>query len=236
MPTNAAYHLGATSKPMPMVYVDPERAVTDEQLAAVAEGTGLNGAFIADVLSDALMHERCGFHLYRSVAGRTNNPILKRRYQELGDETLTHVTVLEELIAAVGGDPGYVSPAARGTEKLDMGALEGSFMLSGSVDLMTQELMMLNAVVLAEAIDHANWETMAALGAACPDGPVKDAMVRAVEQVLPQEEEHVTWARDMRQRMILLQAQSKAMTRVGATMETMVARISSMFDDAPVPG
>lgn len=235
MPTNAAFHLGATSKPMPMVYVDPRRAVTAEQLASVADGTGLNGPFVADVLSDALMHERCGFHLYRSVAERTNNPILRRRYEEFGEETLTHVTVLEELITALGGDPGYVSPSARATEKLDMGALEGSFLLSGSVDLMTQELVMLNAVLLAEAIDHSNWETMAALGEACPEGPAKEAMVRAVGQVLPQEEEHITWARDMRQRMILLQARSKAMAMVGATAETVMAKISSMLDDAPVP-
>lgn len=236
MPTNAAFHLGATSKPMPMVDVDPRRAVTDEQLAAIAGDSGLNGPFLADVLSDALMHERCGFHLYRSVAGRTNNPMLKRRYEEFGEETLTHITVLEELITTLGGDPGYVSPSARATEKLDLGALEGSFMLSGSVDLMTQELVMLNAVVLAETIDHSNWATMAALGEACPDGPVKDAMVRAVEQVLPQEEEHVGWAKDMRQRMILLQAQSKAMQTVGLTAEKLMAKISSLFDDAPVPG
>lgn len=55
-------------------------------------------------------------------------------------------------------------------------------------------------------------------------------------QVLPQEEEHVTWARDMRQRMILLQAQSKAMSLVGAAAETVMAKISAMLDDAPVPG
>lgn len=236
MPTNAAHHLGATSKPMPQVYVDPTRAVTDEELVAMADGAGLNGPFVADVLSDALMHERCGFHLYRSVAGRTHNPVLKAKYEQYGDETLTHITVLEDLIATLGGDPGYVSPAARGTEKYDTGTLEGSFLLSGSVDLMTQELMMLNAVVLAETIDHANWETLAALGEACPDGPVKDAVVRAVEQVLPQEAEHHGWAVETRQTMILVQARSKALQTVGVAMETAVAKIASLFDDAPVPG
>lgn len=229
MPTNAAYHLGATSKPMPMVDIDPSRSVTDEQLAALSPDGKMNGPFIADVLSDALMHERCGFHLYRSVAGRTNNPVLRSRYEHFGEETLTHITVLEELVAELGGDPGYVSPAARATEKMDIGTLEASFMLAGSVDLMTQELVMLNAVLVAEAVDHANWTTMAAMAEAMPDGPARVAVQAAVEQVLPQEEEHIGWARDMRQKMILAQASNSTMAKVGAKAEEMVERIRGLF-------
>jgi ferritin-like metal-binding protein YciE len=208
MPTNAAYHLGGKAKPAPMVAVDPERLMLDEDLAAIGGEAGLNGPFVADMLSDMLMHERCGFHLYRSVAGRSNNPMLKRRYEEFGAQTEVHIEVLEELITNLGGDPGYTSPISRATEKLNFGALEGSFMLSGSVDLMDQEMVMLNAVVLAETIDSANWETLAALAEALADGEVKTALAAAVERVLPQEQEHIDWPRQMRQQMMLLQAQS----------------------------
>lgn len=235
MPTNAAHHLGGTAKPAPMVAIDPERLVLDEDLAAMAEGTGLNGPFVADMLSDMLMHERCGYHLYRSVAGRSNNPMLKARYEEYGAETETHIAILEELITELGGDPGYTSPMARSTEKHDFGALEGSFILSGSVDLMDQEMVMLNAVVLAETIDSANWETLGALAESLADGAVKDAMTRAVEQVLPQEAEHIGWARQMRQQMMMLQARSKAMQTVGLSATGLMDKIHSLFDDAPVP-
>lgn len=235
MPTNAAHHLGGTSKPAPMTAVDPERLVLAEDLATVAEGSGLDGAFLADVLSDMLMHERCGFHLYRSVAGRSNNPVLKRKYAELGTQTEEHIAVLERLISGLGGDPGYVSPISRVTEKLDLGVLEGSFMLSGSIDLMDQEMAMLDAVVLAETIDSANWETLAALGEVLPDGPAKEAMTRAVEQVLPQEEEHLDWPRQVRMQMVLLRARGTAAQTIGLSATALMDRIHSLFDDAPVP-
>jgi hypothetical protein len=108
----------------------------DEDEAFLAN-TGLNGPFVADLLSDMLAHERCGAQLYRSVADRTNNPILKQRYKHFGNETVEHVENLEGLIAGLGGDPGYISPAARVTEKAGIGLLESTFLLAGSVDLMS---------------------------------------------------------------------------------------------------
>jgi hypothetical protein len=48
-------------------------------LDALFEGANVNGPFVADLLSAALAHERCGRHLYRSCEGRTNNPMLQRR-------------------------------------------------------------------------------------------------------------------------------------------------------------
>ena len=140
------------------------------------------------------MHERCGVHLYRSAAGRTTNADFRAQYEEFGQQTERHVQILEELIAGAGGDPMYVSPAARLTEKGNAGLLESTFMLNGPIDLDTAELAIVEAVLLAETKDHGNWELMRQLGEVMADGDLKAAMTAAVEEVLAQEEEHYGWA------------------------------------------
>jgi rubrerythrin len=221
---------GARSAPQEMTYVDPARTMPAEEHQSFLAGTDLNGPFVADLLSDMLAHERCGAQLYRSVAERTHNPMLQRKYRSFGDETLDHVGILEDLIDGLGGDPGYVSPAARATEKSGIGLLESTFLLAGSVDLMTQELVMLDAVLLAEAKDHANWSCLSSLADQLPTGDVRAAFEAAVGQVEPQEDEHLGWAQEMRCKMISMQAQSGAMQAMGAKAEELMARIKSLFD------
>jgi ferritin-like metal-binding protein YciE len=199
---------GACSKPEEMTYVDPARTMMPEEDEAFLANTGLNGPFVADLLSDMLAHERCGAQLYRSVSQRTNNAVLRERYEHFGNETVEHVENLEGLIAGLGGDPGYISPAARVTEKAGIGLLESTFLLAGSVDLMTQELVMLDAVLLAEAKDHANWSCLAGMVDDLPDGDVRDTFQAAIDEIEVQEDEHFRWAQDMRCRMISLQARA----------------------------
>jgi ferritin-like metal-binding protein YciE len=221
---------GARSKPEDMTYVDPAHTMRPDEDEAFLANTGLNGPFVADLLSDMLAHERCGAQLYRSVADRTNNPVLRQRYKHFGNETVEHVETLEGVIAGLGGDPGYVSPAARVTEKAGIGLLESTFLLAGSVDLMTQELVMLDAVLLAEAKDHANWSCLAGMVDDLPAGDVRDAFLAAVDEVEVQEDEHLRWAQDMRCRMISLQATSGPTSSMGLKGEEMVARIKGLFD------
>jgi hypothetical protein len=86
---------GATTKASDMVYAPPGRQVTDASLRQDLADVGLNTAFVADLLSAVAAHERAGRQLYRSIAGRTENPVLRRRYTELGHDTERHLAVLE---------------------------------------------------------------------------------------------------------------------------------------------
>jgi hypothetical protein len=229
------YDTGGSTKPAPAVYANPERLRTDVDLQDLGGGA-LNPPFIADFLSAALTHEQCGRHLYRSIAARSANPMLKARYERFGNETEEHIVVLGELVTALGGESGYVSPMARATEKMDHGALEATFVLDGSLDLMTREMAMLDAVVLAETIDRANWLAIEAIGEALPDGPAKDAVTAAAERVRPQEDDHLGWALDKRAQLTHLQATRPLVTGLAATAEQAMDWFKGLFRDDPVPG
>jgi rubrerythrin len=216
---------GATTKASELVYVEPGRQVTDDDLAAMLPTAGVNVPFIADFLSAVLAHERCGRHLYRSVAGRTNNPVLRRAYEEFGEETERHATILEQLVMGLGGNPNYVSPAARAVEGTDSRLLESTYMLGGSLDVMTLEMAMLDAVLLAESADQANWATLARLADTLPDGDARNRLVEAVQQVAPEEDKHLDWARETKAKLVLLQADSRLLTQVGAKAEELVEAV-----------
>jgi hypothetical protein len=220
---------GARAEPAGLTHVDPARLMLPSEKEEFLAGSGLNGPFVADLLSDMTAHERGGAALYRSVGGRTHNPVLKQKYTHFENQTVEHVEVLESLITRLGGDPGYVSPSARATERAGLNLIESTFLLGGSVDLMTQELVMLDAVLLAEAKDHANWSGLSQLVTAFPEGEIRDAVREAVDRVEPEEDEHVGWAQDMRSKLISAQVQSGAMRTVAAKAEEMVARIQGLF-------
>ena len=164
---------------------------------------------ILDKLSEFLMVEECGFHLYQVVAGRTQTPRLKTKYQEFGRETAHHREVLTKLITQLGGDPNYISPSARVAEFKAAKLLESSL----AVDGLSQEEIEasdLENVLLAETKDHADWHVLSQM-AEQASGKMKEALQAAVEEVESQEDEHFTWARETLTEMTLSMAnESKA--------------------------
>jgi rubrerythrin len=202
---------GAVAKANRSVYGEPAQQVTDEMLDQQLVDTGLNGPFLADFLSGALTHERCGRHLYRSCAARSAIPELRGKYEEFGAETERHVEILEQLIVQAGGNPSYVSPTARAVEGSDSKLLESTFALSGAADPLTAEMSMLDAVLLAEAMDQANWQLIASLAEQLPEGEIRDAFEAAVVEVEPQEDEHLGWAQTTKQQLVTSSATGAAM-------------------------
>lgn len=226
MPTFTPTKLtGATAKPNLWLQLEPDQVVTDEQLAAPFEGTGLNGAFVSDLLSAMVTHERCGVHLYRAAATRSNNPILEGKYEEFGDETRRHVEILEELITAAGGNPSYVSPMARAVEAMDAKLVESTYLGTGTIDVMTAESALLDAVFLAETICHSNWRTFKSLAGELPAGDFKVTCEEAIAEVEEQEDEHLEWAQKTKERIVSLQARSDLVANVGEKAEELVARV-----------
>jgi rubrerythrin len=191
------FDTGGRTMPLAMTCVQPERSVTPAQLEAdLFVDSGLNIPFIAGTLSAFLAHERSGAALYRVAAEHSDNPMLVAKYEEFGRETIEHIGIYQQLISDLGGDPHYVSPAARITEQLGAKLLEGPVLLAGSVDLLTLETTFLEAVAIAEHKCRDNWLLLSRLGESLPDGAARAAVRDAVARVQPQEDEHIRWATD----------------------------------------
>lgn len=113
---------------------------------------------------------------------------------------------------------------------MDTKLVESTFAGSGSLDLMTAEMAMLDAVFLAESMDHANWSLLSTLCEQMPEGDLRDRFRAAVDAVEEQEDEHLEWARTTKERLVMLQATSSFAATAAATMEDVTARIASWFD------
>lgn len=180
--------------PTAMTVVAPEQEQPIEALEEVAADAGVEGRALSDLLSAFVTHERDGVHLYRTVAARTSNDEWRKRYEEFGAETAEHVQIYEQLIEMLGGDPAYVSPSARMTTYRATKLLE-SALLSGSVSPDALDLVDLEAVLIAEAKCHENWEFLGELAEMLPEGSTQDAILAAVEEVEDDEDKHLEWAR-----------------------------------------
>ncbi len=208
-PMIVTYETGAKTMPIGMTVAPPESEMTGSQLiGAHLLGTGdreqPGTIMLANLLSAFAAHERCGVHLYRTVSTLTQYPDWRERYEEFKAQTEEHVRILSELITTLRGDPMYVSPLARMTQFTNTKLME-SILLDGSVDGLTRELTMIEAVLLAESKCHANWELLGQIAAQMRDATAARAIREAVEQVEDQEDEHLAWARENWQQMILAQ-------------------------------
>ena len=88
---------------------------------------------------------------------------------------------------------------------------------------------MLDGVLLAETIDHANWTAMDGLAGELPEGDLRDRFRAAVEEVLADEDEHLEWARTTRTKVVELQAKHETMSSIAARGEELADRVRDWF-------
>ena len=138
--------------------------------------------------------------------------------------------MLEEVIAGAGGNPNYVSMLARATEASNAKLLEATYLSSGPLDPIVREMVLLDALFLAESIDHANWEGLGQLCGQLPEGPARDALQQAVDEVLADEVEHLTWARDTRAQVTMLQLTFA--DKAGAAVHDLVGAVRGWFAES----
>ena len=173
--TPVTWTTGTVAKTGPMMTVNPEREIVDEDLAAVGEqdGVGLNGPFVADLIASCATHERCGVSLFKALEAQTNNPAAKHRFQEFGSDTIAAVEAYDTLAESLGVPVHYASPAARMTEAMDTHVL-AAFLQSGGANQLTVELKGIEAVLLASTLCVANAALLQNVAESLPDSDTRD--------------------------------------------------------------
>ncbi len=150
--------------------------------------------------------------------------MLKMKYDEYGKQSERHAEILKQIIVEAGVEPTYVSQTAQRIEMQDTSLVNATMSDQGR-DLLTQEMAMLDAVFVAEAVDHANWEALSKLSKQMSEGAFASALKRAVAEVEPQEDDHLSWARDTRMLLVNLLARSDAAEATVEKAEEMIARL-----------
>jgi hypothetical protein len=228
--TRVTKDTGAVIRPGPMVVAEPEHVANDDRLENVAVEAGLNGPFLADLLSSMAAHERMGVALYRVLQGLSNNPMLQARYAKFERDAIQAVTVHRDLMTRLGAPPNYLSPAARMTEGLDNKIIE-SFLGAGVADSLTVELKAVEAVLLASAMCVSNTNLLALI-AEQTQGVVQQTLNDAVQQLKGPQQEHLDWARTTQERMVSAMVRSPLTQKLTEFAEDVVGTVKAAMRGA----
>lgn len=229
--TRVTKDTGATIKPGPMITAHPDQVVTDADAALTDFGgdSGLNGPFLADLLSACIAHENMGKNLFQLLGQTTANPMLQAQYATFRGDAVTAAEGYMMLVEALGGNPRYASPAGRMTEGLDQKMIE-SFLAAGSADPLTLDLKGVEQVLLASTTCVANTSLLAELAEGLDeDSEARAAMETAVAALAPVQQQHLEWAASMQQTMVLTQAKSRLAQSVAAVAEGVAAKIKDVL-------
>jgi rubrerythrin len=156
--------------------------------------TNINRVMLMDYLSEFLAVEQGGLKLYRAALQIVQHDEIRRKFHEFHQETLKHVTILEKVIRGLGGDPSYQSTSAKIAEKKADGLLQTMTATNG----MSAKLAEINAIeniVLAETKDQADWALLGKIARQTTDSRLGDVLKAAVDEVEPEENEHLTWTK-----------------------------------------
>jgi hypothetical protein len=217
---------GATLKPGPMLTVLPELEVVESEVSDFAADSGLNGVFLADALSAAITHQRCGMNLLRMITVNSDNPLTKPQIAAMTKQQETSIDAYEALITQLGGNPQYASPNARMTEILDSKIVE-AFSLSGSADPLTRELKSVEAVLIAATCSIQHVALLRALAEAADEGDTRSALQNAVNVLSDPAEQQAEWARTTMLKLGSTQAKHPIVQKVAQAAEHAVGAVKN---------
>ena len=174
-----------------------------EKAEDYVSSAAISRELLRDKLSECLTVERGGLKLYERALQIIADHEVSTKFRQFREQTRNHESILIRVISELGMDPSYMSPTAKLAHKKAESLLNS--MASGDgIDYLPANAEQINAIeniVLAETKDHANWEMLGKIARQSDDDKTREVLKSAVSEVEPQEDEHLSWAKEQMARL-----------------------------------
>ena len=156
---------------------------------------------LLDLLSEFLAVERGGVRLYTVALSRSKRPDFKKILEIFLRQTQRHVELLEYAIRELEGDPEYISDGAVIQEQRTQSFIDLD------VPARKQEIADVESVLLAETKDNNDWGFLKTALPYLKDERARDVLSEIVSQVEDEEDQHVLWAKESLNQLMMEELQ-----------------------------
>jgi hypothetical protein len=225
--TRVTADVGASIKPGPMITAPPDRVVTDDMLEHVAEGSGLNGPLLADLIVAMAIHENTSINMFRALRSYTVNPTLQRAFERFEQDALAAVEVYTLLGQDLGVPKYYISPAGRMTEGLN-NHMVMSLLAAGSADAVTADMKAVEMVMIGASTCVANTMLLKEISEEIDDDRVRPLLREAVRELEGPQRHHLDWAYETRRTMAMSMLKHPVGHKLVEFAENVVAKVKGV--------
>jgi rubrerythrin len=157
-------------------------------------------AQLKELLLQSLEHERGGVLVYKTALECVVNKDLRKEWVKYLEQTERHVEILSDVCAALGLDPGEITPGCEIVHHTGTSLVIAMKMALAEGDPSAAQLVACECVVLAETKDHADWELIGQC-AKSVTGEAAGVLKSAYDEIEDEEDEHLYhtqgWCREL---------------------------------------
>src|SRR5688572_16211861 len=149
----------------------------------------MEAKMLKELLLQSLEHEMGGVKIYETALKCVLNEDLGEEWEKYHQETEKHVQVLHDLCLQLQIDPEEQTPGRKITHDKGMALIAAMESALGTGDKEAAQCVACESVVIAELVDHTNWELIGE-AAKSMTGAEGKAMKQAHQEVEDEEDEH----------------------------------------------
>jgi rubrerythrin len=149
----------------------------------------MEAKMVKELLLQSLEHEMGGVKVYETALKCALNEDLKEEWEKYHQETERHVQILHDVCMQMQLDPEEQTPGRRITRDKGAALVAAMEAALAAGDKEAAQCVACESVVMAELVDHSNWELIGEVAKKMTGADGK-ALKEAYKEVEEQEDEH----------------------------------------------